>query len=407
MTPQWSPNGTMGRGVDAISITRARDIFFDAGYRREAGNLGKASTNGDLLSQLESALGEPSSNGLGASLDGLFTAFSDLANDPANPTSRNLARQAAVRLVDQFHQTDTRIAALINDGTDRLKDQVSQANSLTRQIADLNVKILATGPGGSPTLSDQRDLAIDQLSSLMSVTVVPRPDGTVAVQSGGALIVDGAQSRDLTVRATAGGPGVGFTSDVGTIDPGSGSMQALITLTNTTLPGFRGQLDQLAQNLVTQFNTIHRSGFTPTGNTTVDFFDPAGVTGGTIQLSGSILASVDNIATGGTAAPGDGTNAQRLGDLVRTPLAGLGNQSLRDFFVTVAGSIGADVRDAQQQTTVQQTLVDNFDAQRQEVSGVSVDEEMVNLISQQQAYGAAARLVTIANQMVQDLLDMI
>lgn len=407
MTPLWSPNGTMGRGVDAQTITRARDVFFDASYRRESGNLGKASTDGDLLSQLESSLGEPSSTGLSAAMDGLFSSFTDLSNDPSNGTSRGLTRQAAIHLVDQFHAADGHIAQMISDGTARLTAQVSQANSLTRQIADLNNKILAAGPQGSPTLADQRDLAIDQLSSLMSVTVTQRPDGTVGVTTGGALVVDGAQSRDLTVRDTGTGPGVGFTSDAGTIDPGSGSMKSLVTLTNTTLPGYRSQLNLLAQTLVTQFNAIHRGGYNPGGITNIDFFDPAGTTAGTLQLSTSILLSADNIAAGGTSAPGDGTVAQSLGNLIRTPIAALGNQSLRDYFVTFTSSIGIAVSDAQQRTTVQQTLVDNFDAQRQQVSGVSVDEEMVNLISQQQAYGAAAKLVTVANDMVQSLLDMI
>jgi flagellar hook-associated protein 1 FlgK len=407
-TPLWTPHGTMGRGVDAVTVSRARDIFYDRAFRRESGLLGGASTQGDLLSQLESALGEPGDNGLGAVIDGMFSAFSGLANDPASGTSRMLVRQAATRLVDQFHQTDARIGQLIQDGADRLAGQVEQVNQITHQITALNNQILAAGPNGSPTLEDQRDLLLDQMSSLMSIQVVERPDHTVAVQAGGAFIVDGAQSRDLAMRTSAtGGPAIGFVTDPGTIDPGGGSMKALIDLTNTTLPGYRAQLDQLAQNLVTQTNVIHRSGFTLSGATAIDFFDPAGTTAATIQLSASILASPDAIAAGDMPSGGDGGMALRLGDLVRVPLAGLGGRSIRDFYVNVAGSIGIAVSDALQQTSIQQALVDNADSQRQQVSGVSVDEEMVQLIAQQQAYGAAARLVTVANDMIQDLLQMI
>ena len=79
---------------------------------------------------------------------------------------------------------------------------------------------------------------------------------------------------------------------------------------------------------------------------------------------------------------------------------------MRDFFVNFTSSVGVAVSDAQQQTTIQQTMVDNADAQRQQVSGVSVDEEMVNLIAQQQAYGAAARIVTMADEMMQTLLNI-
>jgi flagellar hook-associated protein 1 len=407
-TPQMSTLGAIGRGVDASGISRSRDVFFDAAYRRESGLLGNASTNATLLSQLEAGIGEPGSDGLGAALDGLFTAFSDLANDPSSVTARTMTRQAGARLVEQFHQTAGRISEIATDSTARMREQVAEVNRLTQQIAGLNTGILAAGPAGNAALSDQRDLAVDQLSSMVSAQVTQRSDGTIAVSTGGALLVDGANARELTVRATpAGTPGVGFTSDSGTIDVGSGSLKALVDLTNTTLPGYQAQLDLLAQNLVSQVNTQHRAGYTPTGDNNLNFFDPTGTSAASIQLSSEVLASIGSIATGDTTASGDGANAQRLGDLIRVPIAGLGNQSLRDFFVNFTSTVGVAVSDAQQQATIQQALVDHADGQRQQVSGVSVDEEMVNLISQQQAYGAAARLVNVANEMVQDLLNMI
>ena len=407
-TPLWSPNGSMGRGVDSATVSRARDVFFDAAYRRDSSLLGRASTSGDILGQLEAGLGEPGTAGLSASIDGLFSAFTDLANDPSSNTSRMLVKQAALRLTDRFHQADTNIAQLIADGTGRLRQQVTEVNSLAKQVAELNTQILASGSGGSPALEDQRDLVLDKLSALMSITVVHQDNGNVSVQTGGAMLVEAGRSHDLSVRGSAMlGPGVGFVGSATRIDPGSGSMKAVLDLTDTTLPGYRAQLNKLAEKIVEQVNNIHQGGFTLAGATGIDFFDNSSTTAATIRISDDILASTDSIAAGDTPGGGDGGNASRIGDVVRFPILALGNLSVRDYFVRFASSVGAAVSDAQQQATIQGTLVDSDDSQRQQVSGVSVDEEMVNLISQQQAYGAAARLVNIANEMAQELLNMI
>jgi len=404
--PLWTPQGLIGRGVDADAVTRARDIFYDSTYRRENGLLQRASTHADILSQFESALGPPD-QGLGKAMDDMFAAFTGLASDPAGGTPRTLARQSASALVDQFHQMAGRLQQLVDDGRGRMVDQVDRVNVLTRQIAATNSQIVAVGPNGAPALEDQRDLMLDELSQYMSMQVIKRDDGSIGIMTGGALVVDGGQSRDLVVRDTPSGPGVGFVLDSGTIDLGSGSLKSLVDLTNTTLPGYRAQLDLLASNLVSSFNAIHRSGYTLSGGTGVDFFDPSATSASTIRLSSAVLASTDAIAAGATPNPGDGANAAALGDLVHTPLPGLGNWSVRDYFINVTSDVGAAVNGAEQQVDVEQTLVDNADSQRQAVSGVSIDEEMVTLIAQQQAYTAATRLVTVANQIMDDLMNLV
>ena len=181
------------------------------------------------------------------------------------------------------------------------------------------------------------------------------------------------------------------------MDAKSGSLRALCELTTTTLPGIQQQLDSLAQALVTTVNGIHRTGYTLTGATGTDFFDPAGVTAQSIALAPAVAASGDAIAAAGTAAPGDSDIAQQLAGLSTTGIAALGGKSFRDFYVDLAGSVGADVSGASQNTDAYQAMVDQADTMRASVSGVSVDEEMVALISQQQAYSAAARIVKVAD----------
>jgi flagellar hook-associated protein 1 FlgK len=407
VTPVRMGFGALGRGVTDVGVSRARDRLLDAGYRRDSGLLGRSNMLHDMLSQIEVALAEPGDLGVAAALDGLFQSFADLANDPASGPPRELVRQAANRLVQMLHQLDAQLARAEQDAIERLSAQVDEVNGIAERVARLNADILSAG-GQAPDLADQRDLLLDQLSELAPVRVLYNDDGTVGVLVGEALLVDRAATYPLGVKPLAGGGwGVGPAAGAGTLNLDAGSLAALSEVTSTTLPGLRSQLDTFTQALVTETNALHRAGFTLTGATGVDFFDPAGVTAGSIALSAALQASTDNLAAAATTAPGDNAVALQLAALGRTALAALGGRTLREYYTQVAAGVGIGVRNAAQDAVTHQALVDNADALRSSVSGVSVDEEMTALIAQQQAYGAAARLVHVAEEMAQTLLEMI
>jgi flagellar hook-associated protein 1 FlgK len=408
-SPELTPIGPLGRGVTEVGVQRVRNTFFDSRYRSESGLFGNSATMGDFMGQVEAAVNEPSATGLAASLDGLFGSFANLANNPASSTSRSLVQQAGRRFVQQLKQLDATVHQVGDGALAQMREQVGQVNDLARRIGELNQQVLATGGanGTSPDIQDQRDVLVDQLSSLMGVRVLDRNDGTIGVAAGDTMLVDGGSAQTLAVQALAGG-GFGLSiAGGGAVDPKSGSLRALGELTTTTLPGIQRQLDMLAQTLVTTVNAIHRSGFTLSGATNTDFFDPAGVTAQSIALAPAVIASGDAIAAAGIAAPGDGTIAQQLAALATTGVAALGGKSFRDFYIDLSGEIGSGVRSATQDADAHQTMVEQADTLRASVSGVSVDEEMVALITQQQAYTAAARIVNVANDMMQSVLEMI
>ncbi len=401
-----TPDGWMGRGVTSDAVARSRDVFFDAAYRREAGRYSQSSTLGDGLRQIEDAMGEPSDVGLSAALDRMFNAFSDLANDPASPASRDLVAQAGNRLAQQMNQLDERVAAASSDALSRLQGQVSEANELLREIGQLNRSILSAGGSSAVDLQDRRDNLVDRIAELMSVRVVQADDGTVSVLGEGGSLVNGVDATQLTVTgsganiAVAGPSGSPLTS-IG------GSMGGLLELINVRVPALRAQLDELAAALVGQINAVHRTGYTATGATNTDFFDPAGVTAATMRLAAPVATSSAAVAAAGTNRAGDGTVALQLAQLGSSAIAALSGRTFRDHYSGLAAGIGLSVQGAAADTEVQLALVGQADQRRAEVSGVSVDEEMVNLIAQQQAYGAAAKLIGVADEMMQLLLQAV
>lgn len=407
--PSESPWGALGRGVTDTGITRVRDWLHDASLRRETGLLGHSQTLGTLLGQVEAAINEPSEYGIAAALDGLFNAFSELANDPSSGVHRGLVQQHARRLVDQLHLMDDNLAETGRNALAEMHATVDEVNRVSSEIASLNQLILSSGgPNNSaPDLEDQRDMLIDQLSVSMGTRILQRQDGTVGVAAGDTLLVDGGAAQTLEVRSlVGGGTGIGVVggSDV---DPRSGSLLALTEILNVELPGLRDILDQFAEVLVTEVNAIHNGGFTASGATNVDFFDPGGVTAHTITLSAAVDNSPDEIAAGGTTAAGDGDVALQIAALRSTSVASLGDTSMGDFYTSSVTSFGSTVLNAQQNAAVHRTLVDRAEMVRASSNGVNVDEEMIMLIAQQQAFAAASRLVTVADEMVSEILRMV
>lgn len=404
--PLRTPEGLIGRGVTAEVVARSRDQFYDATYRRESGLFSQSSTLRDGLLQIEDAIGEPSDVGLSASLDRMFHAFSDLANDPSSPASRDLVVRAGDRLATQLNQLDIRLGTASSDAYSRLQGQTQEANELLRRIADLNRNILASGGVGAVDLQDARDNAIDQLSQLMTVNVVPHDDGTVSLVGEGTNLVDRVTPTVLSV--TGAGSNVAVVDSGGTtLTAIGGSMGGALELIDRKIPSIRAQLDLLAGSLVTEINAVHRSGYTSTGATNTDFFDPTRMTAGSIKVTDAILNSSAAVAASGSGLAGDGAVALQLAQLGSAPVGTLAGRTFRDYFSGLAAGVGLSVQGASADSDVQQSLMDQAEQRRTSVSGVSVDEEMVNLMSQQQAYGAAAKIITIADDMMKLLLDTI
>ena len=407
--PLRTPDGTIGRGVTGVGIERARDTFLDASFRQESGLLGRFNTTNQLLSGVESIFDESGANGLGASLDGLLAAFSDLANDPSSASARGLVAQSAEALTQRFHSAADRLATVNADLLERMKGEVGDVNNLGAQIADLNRQIVAAAKGVSaPDLEDKRDLLIDRLSRIVDVQVIEHPDHAVTVVTGGALLVDGAQHGELEVRSlAAGGYGLGSKASHAPINISSGSLKGLSDLSSSTIPGIQKQLDQFASAVVQEVNAIHRTGTTTAGATGTDFFDSVGVTASSMTVAAPIRLSVDNIAAGATGAAGDNAIALKLAQLRTTPVKSAGGQTLGEFYGGVVTSIATLTRAAEQGSTSQDALVANVQAQRSSATEVSIDEEMVSLIKGQQAFAAASKIVNAADEMMQSILDMV
>lgn len=222
------------------------------------------------------------------------------------------------------------------------------------------------------------------------------------------MLVDRASIHTLTVTTSASGDiSIGADGGTVTVDVMSGRLAAHVDLLANGLPGIRTQLDNIAAAVVSEVNTLHSGGVTLSAVPAGDFFLATSLTASSITLATAIEQSGNNIGAGTGSGPGDGSVALNIAALRDAAVPTLGNLTIGGYYTSVVASLGQDVRSAGEFAVARQVLVANIETRRASVNEVSIDEEMVNLIIHQTAFAAATRLVTAADEMMQDLLRMV
>ena len=407
-TPERTPTGTLGTGVTVAGVTRNRNILLDQQYRTQSAPSSAFQQRSTLLGQIQSVFGEPSSTGLANTMDTFFNSWSELASNPADPSAKSVVQQAGAQLASTLNSYATQLSNIAASNRTAIGDSVTQINTLTSQVATINLQsVSASSSGASPNdLLDQRDQLLDKLSQLVPITVSTNKDGSDQVNIGGIQIING-----TAVKQLSGGGGIPMTISTNNGDalPGlGGSLGAMLTAANSDIPAAQNGLDTLASSIITDVNAAHSAGWSPPAGTGVNFFDatPANMNAHNIQLSATVAANANTIATGSAAnAPGDNSTALAIAGLQDFSPSAPGN-SLSGAYNALVTSVATAKNSADSSSTVFQTLQQQADAQRQSVSGVNTDEELTEMIQHQQSYVAASRLVQTIQAMSQALLSI-
>jgi flagellar hook-associated protein 1 FlgK len=286
---------------------------------------------------------------------------------------------------------------------------VTTANQLLSQIADLNDQIAkATFSGGTANdLNDTREQALEKLAGLVNIQTTQNPNGTVDVSIGGTQLISGNQILDtlqsydsgngqLLVRTATGGTPLPLTG---------GSIQGTIDARDGALKTLRDGLDTLASSLITQVNGIYSSGYDLNGGTGASLF--TGTDAGTMGVNSALQTDASLVqAAGVPGATGDNAVALALSKLGAQNIAALGNKTFTGAFAAQVGSFGFALSNANSQTANQGAIGTMLQNQRDSVSGVSIEEEMANLITFQQAYAASSKIITTVDQMLQTVINL-
>ena len=396
--------GQLGTGVSVDDISRSRDAFLDARLRGALSSQASLQVSADLLGRAEGVLGEPDL-GISRALDDLWATFEDLSLDPTDPGRRLGVLASLSATTSRFNAIAESFEALGADTSSRLSTRLDSINALLSEVAELNRTIPASAATGTTPndLLDSRDLNLDAIAEALGAQVSTDNLGRSRVPLNGLALVDGLTANPLTWNPVS--ELLEHTSGFALNAGGSiGGLQSFIT---SDLPALRGKLDVLAVDLATALNATHQGGFSAAGVARGDLltYDPADAAR-TLQVLISDPAELASSDDGSAPFPThNGENARLLADLRNTLSAAGGTQSLLGATRGFVADIGGRTASATRAAATQADITASIGMNRSNAHGVSLDEEMINLIRYQRAFEAAARVVTMADQALDTLIN--
>lgn len=404
------PGVDVGLGVETLSIERVRDLFVDFQIRNESNISGRLTTTAESLRLAETVFLEPGAGGFNNVLTAFFNAWREVSNAPEVASPRAGIVQSAETLANALQRMRSSLTSLQGDANSRIELNTREVNNLTRTLASLNQKIIERVATGDPAndLMDKRDLALDRLSQLLDIQYVNLDKGRVDVFIAGRALVSNTDSFEIYVSPNILNSNyfdVKFVSDDVLMQIGGGEMRGLLDQRDTNLPTLITELNTLAAQLITDVNAVHAAGFALDGVTTgTNFFTGTDATD--IAINAAIVGNLDLIAAAQLpAAAGDASNALAIVDLQSAAVLLAGSATYGEYYQGAVTRLGALTRETEQVLEVQVLTLSHLEQLRQSASGVSLDEEMVNLVQFQRAYEAAARLVRVVDEMLDTLIN--
>lgn len=436
--------GVTGGGVDVVTVDQIRNPFLDRQYHNENSAYQEWSTRAENVSYIEGLFDELSDTGITKALSEFSDSVQEASKDPVSKEYRTNMLQNALKFTETLNHYATQLADKQAEQDQSVSVVAGQINDISKTIADLNTQIERYELSGQKAndLRDQRNLLLDKLSSFVPIETQENSKGQMRViMKGNPLqsLVEHDQTTSLVVikdktNTVTGEPNslnsIYWDNGVTPADITGGSLKAYMDLrdgntpTDIGIPYLSNQLNLFASAFAESFNAVHESGWTmldtntgTTSKTGVSFFTspvdlsgvPTPVTALNITVNPDIVSNAYNIALSSTEITSsiqksNNETALKLVDLFNsTGIPDIGGYNT--FIESFVGEIAVEASHTENRVSGQKSLLDSIDQQRQSVSGVSIDEEMTNLMQYQHSYTAAARMITTIDEMLDVLIN--
>ncbi|MGF7059779.1 flagellar hook-associated protein FlgK [Brassicibacter mesophilus] len=418
-----------GSGVDVQQIRQIRDEFLDAKIRKEASQFGYWASKANVFDQVEGIVRELSEDALQGVMNKFWSSWGEVSKEPDSLTKRGLLKEHAIEFVGSVNHMYNQLESLQYNLDTNVKNMVEEINQLTKGISELNTKIMSLEASGisANDYRDTRNGYLDRLSQITEIDYYTSNNGAINVTLGGAHIISDGDFRELEAKNN-GSPFV----DVHWKDTGErlieekdikggellgllyarGSFGQESTISDTTeykyvIPTLKKQLNEYVKGIAEAINGLHKTGITLTGNTGIDFFvkqDPTNSQwAGNIKLN-DVLDSLSEIAA---SRSGDGGNGKVAEDIakIRDELIFNGNTIPDNFYRDIITDLGIAGNEAITMMNSHEMVINQIDGRRKSLSGVSLDEEMTEMLKYQHAYNANARIINAIDEMVENIVN--
>lgn len=409
--PTQTGSISVGNGVDVQGIESVKNELLSTRIQQQTSQQSSAAAQVTALNVLQTLFPSTGSS-LATSLSSFYTSISALSSDSANAATRQTAISSAAIVAEQFNSISAGLSASGSSLDTTVKTDVGQINQLIAQAASLNQQVVQQKAAGQSTgtLGDQLNQIELQLATLTNISVTHGSQGdSISTGNGTPLVLD-AQSYALKTT-------IGSNGHVQVLDPtgtnittaiSSGDLGGTLQVRDTQIPALQNSLDTLAHQFAAAVNTAQAQGFDANGNTGANLFTiPTTVVGSAAGIS---LATTDGSAVAassisGTGASGSNGNVANLTALEN--IAPASGQSVTTMSANLVYQIGTLTQNATAESSAVQLSLTSLAEQQGSISGVSIDEETANLVRFQQAYEAAAKVITTIQSLFETTINMI
>lgn len=407
-------NFDQGLGINRISqnvsdetVSRVRNRFVEKQFLQQNSYYNKYEMDRTVSQQIEDIFSEPGEAGLSNSLSEFWTAWSDLANDPENQSVRTVVKDKSQALANNFNRVYNDLNQLKDSLKNDLTGKVESVNQRLRQLNEINKQLNTTK---TEDLLDQRDKLLSELSELINIDSNIGDGGKVSVYSNGQILVTENQAKELKLRTNQDSENseliITTTKNSDSIKIKAGEIGSLLTMNNEIIPQYQERLNTLASDLAKEVNKIHRAGYNLNNVSGINFFAENVKSAGDFRVNRTVVNNPALIATSDIMNESGNNNiAQKItnlqeGSIVRGITPG-------EFYSALVTEVGSRVQESEYLSSSQQKVVKTLENQRDASSGVSLDEEMINLTKYEQGYQAAAKVVNTVNDMMTTVLNLV
>lgn len=443
----------VGGGARIMILDQIRSSFLDRQFRTEQTALSDWTTRSEGLTYIRGLYENADGSSITGAITGLFDGFNAMVKESNDGQQRSYIRSQAQVLTDSMNHIYNRLEEQQGDQDLSVKTVVERINTLSEHLVELNKSIyrseaLSNQPAND--LRDKRNLILDEMATYVDIEYEETMDNKFILKIDGHEIVNHITHDPMTMQHSIDSNGNPHNFVPGFGDPAlpsfvplnfgaggitGGELKAHIDMRDSNdpehpgIPYFMEQMNTLAQHLVKYVNEQHMKGWTSTtsGNASqtgqlffetystnpLDINDVSNVTAGNIKLLQAIIDDPYNIAASSvmidTSNPanmqkGNNENSLALYELLdRQDLGTIG--SYYDFASSIVTDIAVTLNRCNSSVKNQQSVVDTADNQRASISGVSLDEEMTNLITYQHAFSGASRVLTTMDDALDNIIN--
>ncbi|WP_416462260.1 flagellar hook-associated protein FlgK [Sphingomonas sp. VDB2] len=383
-------------GTQVAGIDRASDPYLDASVRNTGMALGSATSRLRWLTDSETALND-TGTGIGQLMTGMFQNMEKLAASPSDTSLRVTTLDSISRVAQSFNQTSADLATVSAGIATEGQASVATINQSLASLADINNSLLRAQPGTSAyaQLLDSRDSALQTLSENLNVTISFGAHDSAEISFGGQTLVSGNSATSLSMAANDDGTlSLSLADGTALAAPANGTLGGLFSAADTVADR-RTALDTLAAQFVTDVNAWHAQGRTD-----------AGAAGGAL-LAGTTAATLSALVTDPTQLALKSTDGTLNGNLLTVSSTLRGNGSVEQNWTTLIASQATLLASTKAEYDTATSRNDQSVAAREAVSGVDLDMEAADLLRIQQAYSASAKILQIAKETIDSIMNII